>query len=83
MSEITSQFSNWEGALGPQSDDEPLFYELNIEGENVRLIGPAPGDKFEYTLDEFDTLVTEGEWVLANDDWENEVYITPDGTEPY
>lgn len=73
----------WEGALGPQTEEEPLFYELNINNDRVRLVGPSPGMKFEYSREEFERLIEHGEWILANDDWENQVYSTPDGEQPY
>ena len=75
--------SEWEGALGPQSDDETAFYELKVSNDRVRLIGPSPGMKFEYPREDFERLVEDGEWILANDDWENQVYLTPGGEQPY
>ena len=83
MSETSPTLEKWEGALGPQSDKESLFYELTIDEEKVRLLGPSPGQKFEYDRSEFEQLVTDGEWILANDDWENQVYHTPGGEQPY
>ena len=75
--------SEWEGALGPQSEDESVFYELEITNDRVRLIGPSPGMEFDYSREEFESLIKDGEWIPANDDWENQVYQTPDGEQPY
>jgi hypothetical protein len=83
MTETPTQLTDWDGALGPQSDAEPLFYELKIDDETVRLVGPSPGQSYQYDRDEFETLVANGEWLLANDDWENEVYVTEAGEQPY
>lgn len=80
---LNANLDKWEGALGPQSEDEPIFYELREIDSGVRLVGPSPGMAFEYSYDEFDRLIEEGEWILANDDWENQVYSTPDGEHPY
>lgn len=81
-SELTD-IDEWDGAIGPQSEDEPLFYELQIEDETVRLIGPSPGQLHEYDIDEFESLVAQGEWVLADNDPANEVLHTPGGERPY
>ena len=78
-----SDIENWNGALGPQSESEPLFYELNVGENSVRLVGPSPGQLYEYDRDEFEQLVADGEWVLAEDDPENEVFQTPNGDQPY
>ncbi|RDI71985.1 hypothetical protein [Halopelagius longus] len=83
MADVHLNLEDWEGALGPQSDDEPLFYELTTDGEEIRLVGPSPGQKFEHSRDEFIDLVAAGEWIVADDDWENQVYLTPDGERPY
>ncbi|WP_152424842.1 hypothetical protein [Natronococcus jeotgali] len=79
----THDIENWEGVLGPQSESEPLFYELNSGDNSVRLVGPSPGQFYDYDRDEFEQLVTEGEWVLAENDPEKEVFLTPDGEQPY
>lgn len=78
-----TNIENWEGALGPQSEDEPLFYELKTEGDSVRLVGPSPGQLYEFPKSEFESLVDEGEWVLADNDYEKEVYRTPEKEIPY
>ncbi|WP_152421326.1 hypothetical protein [Natronococcus amylolyticus] len=57
----TADIENWEGALGPQSENEPLFYELNAGDNSVRLVGPSPGQIYDYERDEFEQLVAEGE----------------------
>lgn len=36
----TADIENWEGALGPQSEREPLFYELNAGDNSVRPLVP-------------------------------------------
>ena len=79
----TADIENWEGALGPQSEREPLFYELNAGDNSVRLVGPSPGQIYDYERDEFEQLVAEGEWILAEDDPESEVLRTPAGDQPY
>ena len=78
-----SDIENWNGVLGPQSESEPLFYELNIEENSLRLVGPSSGQLYDYDRDEFKQLVADGEWVLAEDDPENEVFRTPNGDQPY
>lgn len=82
-SPVTPDLDEWDGALGPQSADEPLFYELQIGEGGVRLFGPSPGQRQEYDRKEFETLVTEGEWILANHHPEKDVYQTPDGDWSY
>ncbi|RDI72884.1 hypothetical protein [Halopelagius longus] len=77
------EIGDWEGALGPQSEDEPMFYELSVDGDRVRLGGPSPGMEFEYDREEFEELIDDGEWILADDDWENQRYLTPAGEQPY
>mgnify|MGYP006301592879 FL=1 len=73
----------WEGALGPQSEGEPVFYEFKFDDNSVRLVGPSPGMLYEYSRGEFEALVEEGEWIPATNDIENEVFRTPDGEQPY
>ena len=79
----TADIENWEGALGPHSEREPLFYGLNAGDNSVRLVGPSPGQIYDYERDEFEQLIAEGEWVLAEDDPENEVFRTPADDQPY
>ena len=74
---------DWDGVLGPQSEPEPMFYELTLTDDEVRLTGASPGMAFEYSRTEFEALIEDGEWVPADEDRENEVYRTPDGELPY
>jgi hypothetical protein len=74
---------DWEGAIGPQSEEEPMFYELDLDTDSVRLVGASPGMEFEYSVEQFESLVDDGEWILATDDREKEVYLTPAGEIPY
>lgn len=76
-----ADIAEWDGVIGPQSNDEPLFYELQVENETVRLIGPAPGQLREYAVEEFRALVNEGEWMLAAEDPDDGTVRTPDGEE--
>lgn len=78
-----SDIEEWDGALGPQSDTEPLYYELRVKDQSVRLLGPSPGQLYDYDLDEFKSLVAQDEWILADNDTKNEVFHTPDGDHPY
>ncbi|MFC5365544.1 hypothetical protein [Salinirubrum litoreum] len=73
----------WEGALGPQSEGEPVFYEMTLGEDEVRLVGPSPGMLYEYPRGEFEALVEEGEWLPATNDIENEVFRTPEGDQPW
>jgi hypothetical protein len=75
----TPDIENWNGTLGPQSESETLFYELNVRENSVRLVGSSPGQLDDYDRDEFEQLVADGEWVLAEDGPENEVFRTPNG----
>ena len=71
----------WPEVLGPQSDDEPMHYDMLIDDAGtVTLIGPAPGMKYRYEREVFESLVDRGEWVLARVDHDRELYETPDGT---
>ena len=74
---------DWDGVLGPQSEPEPMFYELTLTDDEVRLTGASPGMAFEYSRGEFEALLEDGEWVPADEDRENEVYRTPEGELPY
>jgi hypothetical protein len=73
----------WEGVLGPQSEGEPIFYDMNLGEDEVRLVGPSPGMLYEYSREEFDSLIEEGEWIPAINDIENEVFRTPGGDQPW
>lgn len=83
MFDIQSLFEEWEGVLGPQDEDESLFYEVQLRDEEVQLVGPSPGQVLTYSLDEFENQLEASRWVRANNDWEREVYVTPDGERPY
>ena len=84
MSDLSDvELDEWEGVLGPQSEAEPMFYELNLDDDRVRLSGPSPGMEFEFDRVEFEELIDDGEWILADDDWENQRYLTPGGPQPY
>ncbi len=79
------EIEEWNGVLGPQSSDEPMFYEIQISNQEVTLVGPSPGMVYKYDIDEFTSLVANGEWILAEDNPEKEVFHTPDGQpdQPY
>lgn len=81
-SDTTADIGNWTGAIGPQSEDEPLHYDLEVDGNSVKLIGPLGALK-RYDRTEFEQLVSDGEWILADVDFDNEVYHTPNGEIPW
>lgn len=79
----TRDITKWDGAIGPQSAEDPIYFELQTDGDTVRLVGPSPGQLHEYELTEFEALVNDGEWILATHDPDTGEYHTPDDTNSY
>lgn len=71
MTEEGLALDDVDGVVGPQSTDEPLFYEVRVEDGEVSLLGSSPGMAENFDRDTFDRLLDEGEWLPAE--------IGPDG----
>lgn len=72
--------TEWDGTLESQFDDNPLHYEPRVDDGEVHLVEPSPTDLHKYSIDRFTDLTSEREWILADNEWENQQYNTPDGT---
>lgn len=74
----------WDGAIGPQSGNDPGFFEIEFSDDgSVLLTGRGPGMLRSYGRARFEALVADGEWVLADEDRARRVYVTEDGERPF